>query len=54
MELSTERLALFDRFSLVNNPLLPDTMLTAARAMGKERRKQFVETLNWRMEARPG
>lgn len=53
VELTTETLALFIRFWLINNPPLPDTALAAAQAMGKERWERFVETLNRRMEFGP-
>lgn len=53
VELGNETLALFVRFWLVNNPPLPDTALSAAQAMGKERWERFVETLNRRMEFGP-
>lgn len=53
VELTTETLALFVRFWLINNPPLPDAALPAAQAMGKERWERFVETLNRRMEFGP-
>jgi hypothetical protein len=53
VDLGNETLALFIRFWLVNNPPLPETALSAAQAMGKERWQRFIETVNRRMEFGP-
>lgn len=52
-DLSNETIALFIRFWLVSNPPLPDSALSAAQAMGRERWERFVETLSQRMELGP-
>lgn len=53
VELSNETLALFIRFWLTTNAPLPDTMMKAAQATGKERWARFVESLSRRMELGP-
>ncbi|NIJ64279.1 putative transcriptional regulator [Sphingomonas leidyi] len=53
VEVSNEALALFIRFWLTNNAPLPDTVLAAAQAMGRERYESFIEALNRRMEFGP-
>lgn len=53
VEVSNEALALFIRFWLTNNAPLPDTILAAAQAMGRERYESFIEALNRRMEFGP-
>lgn len=52
-ELGNEAVALFVRFWLTNNAPLPDTALSAAQAMGRERYQGFVEALSRRMELGP-
>jgi len=53
VDLVNETLALFIRFWLTSNAPLPDTALTAAQAMGRERWERFVQSLARRMESGP-
>src|SRR3984893_12021149 len=47
--ISTEALAVFVRFWLTSTPPLPDTVLPAAQAKGRERYEGFVEALGRRL-----
>src|SRR5665213_3677942 len=47
--ISNETLALFVRFWLTHTPPLPDTVLSAAQAKGRERYEGFVEALGRRL-----
>jgi hypothetical protein len=52
-ELNSEALALFVRFWLTANPVLPDAARAAAQAQGKERFEGFIEALARKMEFGP-
>jgi predicted transcriptional regulator len=47
--ISNEALAVFVRFWLTSTPTLPDTVLAAAQAKGRERYDGFVEALGRRL-----
>lgn len=47
--ISNEALALFVRFWLISTPPLPDAVLPAVRAKGRERYEGFVEALGRRL-----